>query len=151
MLKPAIEMHCKLKVFGYVPKDQNVNLESRHLGLVQSVEVNNLKNKIDYLSKLIEENIDLDDIIESFKEVRKFEDKYHLNSSNKRIAIAYDKAFRFYYKENLELLEEVGDVIYFSPLRDKKLPEGIDFLYLGGGYPEVFKDELSKNTEMIKV
>lgn len=149
LLKPAIEMHCKLKVFGYVPKDQNVNLESRHLGLVQSVEVNNLKNKIDYLSKLIEENIDLDAIIESFKEVRKFEDKYHLNSSNKRIAIAYDKAFRFYYKENLELLEEVGDVIYFSPLRDKKLPEGIDFLYLGGGYPEVFKDELSKNTEMI--
>ena len=66
-------------------RTRNVNLESRHLGLVQSVEVNNLKNKIDYLSKLIEENIDLDAIIESFKEVRKFEDKYHLNSRIKEL------------------------------------------------------------------
>ena len=110
LLKPAIEMHCGLKVFGYVPKDDELKLESRHLGLVQSVEVGDL---------------------------------------NKKIAIAYDEAFRFYYKENLELLEEAGEVVYFSPLRDKKLPENIDFLYLGGGYPEVFKEQLSKNTDML--
>ena len=61
---------------------------------------------------------------------------------------AYDEAFRFYYKENLELLEELGNVTYFSPIRDEKLPENIDFLYLGGGYPEVFKEQLSKNISM---
>lgn len=149
LLKPAIEIHCNLKVFGYIPKDEKLNLESRHLGLIQSVEVGNLNEKINYLAELIEQHIDLDGIIESFKEVKKTEDKYHLNKGNKKIAIAYDEAFRFYYKENLELLEEVAEVIYFSPLRDKKLPENIDFLYLGGGYPEVFKEQLSKNTEML--
>ncbi|WP_133015674.1 cobyrinate a,c-diamide synthase [Clostridium cuniculi] len=149
LLKPAIEIHCGLKVFGYIPKDDELKLESRHLGLVQSVEVGNLNKKIDYLSEIIEKYIDLDGIIESFKEVKCFEDNYHLSKSNKRIAVAFDEAFRFYYKENLELLEEAGEVIYFSPLRDKKIPEDIDFLYLGGGYPEVFKETLSKNTEML--
>ena len=62
LLKPAIEMHCGLKVFGYVPKDDELKLESRHLGLVQSVEVGNLHEKIDYLAKLIEENINLNRI-----------------------------------------------------------------------------------------
>ena len=150
LLKPAIEMHCGLKVFGYVPKDDELKLESRHLGLVQSVEVEGLNKKINYLEELIEKYINLDEIIESFKDVKKFEDNYHLNRLNKKIAIAYDEAFRFYYKENLELLEEVGEVVYFSPIRDKKLPENIDFLYLGGGYPEVFKDQLSKNTDMLR-
>lgn len=149
LLKPAIEMHCNLKVFGYIPKDEKLNLESRHLGLVQSIEVGNLNEKISYLAELIEKYIDLDDIIKSFEEVNQFKDNYHLNNTNKKIAIAYDEAFRFYYKENLELLEEVGEVVYFSPIRDKKLPENIDFLYLGGGYPEVFKEKLSKNKEMI--
>ena len=149
LLKPAIEIHCGLKVFGYIPKDDELKLESRHLGLVQSVEVGNLNKKIEYLSEVIEKYIDLDEIIESFKEVKCFEDNYHLSKSNKRIAVAFDEAFRFYYKENLELLEEAGEVIYFSPLRDKKIPEDIDFLYLGGGYPEVFKETLSKNTEML--
>lgn len=150
LLKPAIEMHCGLKVFGYVPKDDELKLESRHLGLVQSVEVEGLNKKINYLAELIEKYINLDEIIESFKDVKKFEDNYHLNRLNKKIAIAYDEAFRFYYKENLELLEEVGEVVYFSPIRDKNLPENIDFLYLGGGYPEVFKDQLSKNTDMLR-
>lgn len=150
LLKPAIEMHCNLKVFGYIPKDEKLNLESRHLGLVQSIEVSNLNDKIDYLAKLIEENINLTEIIESFKVISKYSDNYHLENKNKKIAIAYDEAFRFYYKENIELLEEAGEVIYFSPLKDSKLPENIDFLYLGGGYPEVFKEELSKNTSMLK-
>ena len=150
LLKPAIEMHCNLKVFGYIPKDEKLNLESRHLGLVQSIEVSNLNDKIDYLAKLIEGNINLTEIIESFKVISKYADNYHLENKNKKIAIAYDEAFRFYYKENIELLEEAGEVIYFSPLKDSKLPENIDFLYLGGGYPEVFKEELSKNTSMLK-
>lgn len=150
LLKPAIEMHCGLKVFGYIPKDENLSLESRHLGLVQSVEVNNLSKKINYLAELIEKNIDLDEILKNFKDIRRFEDEFHLDKSNKKIAVAYDEAFRFYYKENLELLEEVGEVVYFSPLRDKKIPDNIDFLYLGGGYPEIFKSQLASNVSMLE-
>lgn len=149
LLKSAIEKNCNIKVFGYIPRSEEIILESRHLGLVQSVEVKTLINKIDICARLIEENVDLDEIIKSFKEVQKFKDKFHLKDENKRIAVAYDEAFRFYYKENLELLEEVGQVIYFSPLRDKELPQNIDLLYLGGGYPEVFKDKLSENKSML--
>ncbi|GAB6168910.1 cobyrinate a,c-diamide synthase [Clostridium carnis] len=150
LLKVAIELNCNLKVFGYIPKNEEMKLSSRHLGLVQSVEVDNLINKIEICANEIEDNIDLDTLIDEFKDIDKYEDKFHLDNLGIRIGVAYDEAFRFYYKENLELLEEVGEVIYFSPLRDKKLPDNIDFIYLGGGYPEVFKEELSNNKTMLK-
>lgn len=149
LLKSTVELNCDVKVLGYIPKDDRIKLESRHLGLVQSVEVNNMIEKIERCAQLIEENIDLTYLIEKSKEVKlEIEDKFHLENKKMNIAIAYDEAFRFYYKENLELLEELGKVTYFSPIRDEKLPENIDFLYLGGGYPEVFKEELNKNISM---
>lgn len=150
LLKKLVEEHCKLEVFGYIPRNEKLKLESRHLGLVQSVEVSNIREKIDLCSELIEKYVDVESLIESFKDIKKSEDKFHLKPTNKRIAVAYDEAFRFYYKENLELLEEIGEVIYFSPLRDSELPKNIDFLYLGGGYPEVFKDKLNENKSMLK-
>ena len=150
MLKAAIELNCKIKVFGYIPKNDEIKLSSRHLGLIQSVEVENLMHKIGICANLIEDHVDLDSLIDSFKEIKKYEDKFHIKNKNIRVAIAYDEAFRFYYKENIELLEELGEVVYFSPLRDKELPKDIDFLYIGGGYPELFAKELNNNISMIE-
>lgn len=149
LLKEAIEANCNLKVFGYLPKNQELKLESRHLGLVQSSEIENLEEKIELCAKLLEENVDIDSLLEEFKETETYTDNFHIENKNLKIAVAYDKAFSFYYRENIELLEEAGEVIYFSPLKDEALPENIDFLYLGGGYPEVFYDELAKNTSML--
>ncbi|MFX0548707.1 cobyrinate a,c-diamide synthase [Hathewaya histolytica] len=149
LLKAAIEANCNIKVFGYLPKDESLKLESRHLGLVQSSEIENLEEKIQHCATLLEEHVDIDSLLGEFKETEKYEDDFHIENKNIKIAVAYDKAFSFYYRENLELLEEAGTVIYFSPLKDSNLPEDIDFLYLGGGYPEVFYDELSKNTSML--
>lgn len=149
LLKSVVEENCDVKVLGYIPKDDSIKLESRHLGLVQSVEVNNIVDKIERCAKLIEENIDITYLLQNSKEVKlEVKDRFHLKDRKINIAIAYDEAFRFYYKENLELLEEIGNVRYFSPIRDEKLPENIDFLYLGGGYPEVFKEKLTQNTSM---
>jgi cobyrinic acid a,c-diamide synthase len=65
------------------------------------------------------------------------------------IGVAYDRAFHFYYPDNLDELKSGGcDSILFSPLQDTKLPEGIDALYFGGGYPEEYAETLSKNREM---
>ncbi len=149
LLKAAIKENCNLEVLGYLPKDERLKLKSRHLGLIQSSEVEDLEEKIQICAQLLEKYVDIDLLLQKFKETEKYLDNFHLENRGKRIAVAYDKAFSFYYKENLELLEELGEVIYFSPIADKKLPSNIDLLYLGGGYPEVFIRELSENTSML--
>ncbi|WP_270474624.1 cobyrinate a,c-diamide synthase [Clostridium cochlearium] len=150
LLKAAIEYNCNVKVLGYIPKDERLKIGSRHLGLIQSSEIEDLEEKIDICSEHILKNVDIDELLKIFKETPVYEDNFHLQNEDLKIAVAYDKAFSFYYRENIELLEELGEVIYFSPLNDKKLPKDIDFLYIGGGYPEVFIEELSKNKSMLK-
>ncbi|MBU3160865.1 cobyrinate a,c-diamide synthase [Clostridium frigoris] len=150
LLKSAINKNCNIKVLGYLPKDERLSLKSRHLGLIQSSEIKDLEEKIEICAQLLEKHLDMDLLLEQFKENKKYRDDFHVENKGKKIAVAYDKAFSFYYKENLELLEELGEVIYFSPLIDKALPDNIDFLYLGGGYPEVFVEQLARNTSMIQ-
>ncbi|ARC84892.1 cobyrinic acid a,c-diamide synthase [Clostridium argentinense CDC 2741] len=150
LLKLIIETHCNIKVYGYIPKDEEISLKSRHLGLIQCSEVEDIEYKINKCSEHILSNVNMDELISTFSEVRKYEDNFHIENKNLKIAVAKDEAFSFYYTENLELLKEAGEIVYFSPLHDKKLPDNIDFLYLGGGYPEVFIKELSNNTPMLK-
>lgn len=151
LLKYALEENCKVKVLGYLPKEEKVSLSSRHLGLVQSMEILNLEEKLNICGKLIEEYVDLDEVIDKMQEFKGLAKTNKEDTSKKkslRIGIALDKAFSFYYKDNLEFLESLGEVVCFSPIQDKTLPENLDFLYIGGGYPEVFKEELEKNYHM---
>jgi cobyrinic acid a,c-diamide synthase len=162
LLKKMIEKNTPLKVLGYMPKDERITFGSRHLGLIQSSEVDDLDKKIDIASRILEEHVDIEEILNCLEVTAQYDEiknaysefeygKKLLNNKNNslRIAYAYDKAFSFYYKDNLELFEMVGQLIPFSPLKDKKLPEDIDFLYIGGGYPEVFEKELSNNKELL--
>lgn len=154
LLKYSIEKNCGIKVFGYMPKNEEISLSSRHLGLIQSIEVLNLKEKLDICGEMVEKYVDVDGILSAMKEFHFDDNKWaqssglNLHNKNLRIGVAKDKAFNFYYKDNIELLERIGKVIYFSPIKDVDLPENLDFLYIGGGYPEVFKEELAKNETM---
>lgn len=150
LLKAAVEKHCAIKVFGYVPRDERLSLKSRHLGLIQSREIIDLNKKIDTCAELIEKNLDINLLLECFVPAEKYIDNFHVENTGVRSAVAWDKAFSFYYRENIELLQEAGQVKFFSPLEDKKLPEDVDFVYLGGGYPEVFIEKLSNNKTMLK-
>jgi cobyrinic acid a,c-diamide synthase len=147
MLKDALEMHSDLKVLGCIPKIQDVEFKSRHLGLVQSIEIADIEAKIDAIAEIVIQNIDIEELINLTKEIKATE-ALKVTKRNIKAAVAMDHAFSFYYAENIKLLEMACDVIYFSPLEDKTIPD-CDFLYLGGGYPEVFEEALTKNKSMM--
>jgi cobyrinic acid a,c-diamide synthase len=75
----------------------------------------------------------------------------HVNAGARfRIAVAYDKAFSFYYEDNLDLLRDAGaDILRFSPIADPGVPDGVDAVYIGGGYPELHAEALARNTSML--
>ena len=152
LLKSAVERECGVKVYGYIPNCPECALESRHLGLVTAQEVDNLRNKMQILAQQAEKSIDLDGLIKLMQaqnpiEAEEFVQEY---IGKVRIAVAQDKAFCFYYRDNLEMLEEMGtELIPFSPIGDEKLPD-CDGLILGGGYPELYLDRLSPNTRMLQ-
>ncbi|MGL5245084.1 MAG: cobyrinate a,c-diamide synthase, partial [Sarcina sp.] len=110
LLKSAIEKNCDIKVFGYIPKDERIKLGSRHLGLIQSSEIEDLKDKIEVCAELLKENVDLESLLSSFKDVKTNKTKKVFKNIGLRTAIAYDQAFSFYYRENIEILEDLGEV-----------------------------------------
>ena len=149
-LKPVIERETGIKAAGYIPKLDTV-LKSRHLGLVTPED--DTERIISQTAETISETIDIKmllDIASGCSELQytcsKFASSYDVN-----IGVAYDKAFCFYYKDNIDILKSMGaKITYFSPLNDKKLPDNLDGIILGGGYPEVYADKLSKNEELLR-
>ncbi|WP_270749943.1 cobyrinate a,c-diamide synthase [Fusobacterium hominis] len=152
--KEAIEKFTDVKCLGYVPEDKTLNLSSRHLGLLQADEIGDLKEKIHHLKSVLEKTIAKEEIskISEIADVKSIKYPFeHLKDKYKgyKIGIARDNAFSFYYNDNLELLEYLGFIIVpFSPIKDKKIPE-VDMLYFGGGYPEIYSEQLSKNKSLI--
>ncbi|MBU2510813.1 cobyrinate a,c-diamide synthase [bacterium] len=151
LLKDALLEYTNLECVGYVPKLENATFESRHLGLVQSVEIEDLNNRLDIIADTLVKTVDLDRIIALMATPAFDLSTFHLElpSSSITIAVAKDRAFSFYYRENLELLEACCKVVYFSPLKDRLLPD-CDLVYFGGGYPEVFREELAANQSMLE-
>lgn len=153
LLKEAIEKHTGILVLGYLKRTNELAIAERHLGLVTSAEIPDIKEKAAILSRQIQETVDIEMLLKLSLEADEI-NIYDMGTKiekvgNARIAVAKDKAFCFYYKDNLELLEMLGaKIIYFSPLNDERLPEGIDGLYFGGGYPEVWASELQRNASM---
>ena len=143
---------------GYMPAMPDCSLESRHLGLVTAGEVTDLTGKLQTLATQAEQTIELDRILKIAQEAEPISDDDNLRicdgvhsavSDRPRIAVARDKAFCFYYEDNLELLREMGaELVFFSPLADSHLPDQVHGLYLGGGYPELYPEELSGNSSM---
>lgn len=153
LVKTAIEQECNIPVVGYLLKNDLIEIPERHLGLIPSIERGELDPFFDKLGELIEATVDLDLLYElaKTKELKEYSTNLFDKKAEKgvRIAIAKDAAFNFYYQENLELLEAEGaELVYFSPLKGEVLPEDIHGLYLGGGFPEEFADQLSSLEEV---
>ena len=153
LVKEGIERLAGVSVVGWLPKDPEIHLPERHLGLVPAIERKGLPPLMKRLERLVATNFDLPAIrriAHSAPSVRPVHASTKLSMNGKvPIALARDEAFHFYYPENLELLEDLGaEIVPFSPLKDRRLPRGIAALYLGGGFPEVFAPQLARNLRM---
>lgn len=171
-LAAAVEEASGLPVLGYLPESEEYRMESRHLGLFLPGEIDRLRERIGRLADQMEKSIAVERVLEvagmlplriENKEKEKAENESmeaesiakfpacqeQKVTSRVRIGVARDEAFCFYYQENLHLLEQMGaELVYFSPLRDKKIPDRVDGLLFGGGYPENYARELAKNAAM---
>ncbi len=154
ILKEAIERDTRIRCYGYLNVNKNIQLESRHLGLVPSVEVPDLERKLDEIAAMVEETVDVEGLLSLAATTSPVTGATPLvedapANQGLRLAVAKDKAFNFYYEDNLTYLEGLGvDLIPFSPVKDKALPEDIAGIYIGGGFPEVFASELENNVSM---
>ena len=171
-LAAAVEEASGLPVLGYLPESEEYRMESRHLGLFLPGEIDRLRERIGRLADQMEKSIAVERVLEvagmlplriENKEKEKAENESmeaesiakfpacqeQKVTSRVRIGVARDEAFCFYYQENFHLLEQMGaELVYFSPLRDKKIPDRVDGLLFGGGYPENYARELAKNAAM---
>lgn len=161
-LRPLIE-ELGVKLIGAVPECPEAQLESRHLGLTLPNEQKKLRVRMGALADRLEQCLDIPKLLalagiaedqdlndHEKKETNKKNEKNGYVST-RRIGVAQDEVFCFYYQENLEFLRQNGwEIVTFSPLHDQKIPENLDALLLGGGYPELYARELSENKSMLQ-
>ncbi|MCX6992827.1 MAG: cobyrinate a,c-diamide synthase [Kiritimatiellaeota bacterium] len=144
-------------LFGAIPRGAFPDLPSRHLGLVTANQQNLSATALDAFAGALEQHVRIDEIIRQAQSAPALHLQEGVTPTAPRVAnstvtigIARDDAFHFYYPDNLEALQAQGaQLVDFSPLKDRMFPEGLDAVYLGGGYPEEYAEELSGNTGML--
>jgi len=152
LLQQCLEEELGIKVLGGIPAEKKIRMPERHLGLLPAEENNELQSSIALMAELVEREIDLEYLMEMADNASEIDfswDCQQPQDTEITIGIANDEAFSFYYQDSLDYLQEKGAKLeFFSPLRDKFIPK-VDGLYLGGGFPEMFLEELSSNQAMI--
>lgn len=142
-----------LAILGVIPRNDALQLESRHLGLIPVREKLSIDKKIKSIARSISGFIEIEKIIKLSKDVSNLPQIPKAKKSKKQttIAVALDESFNFYYEDNLDALRRLGaEIVFFSPISDKKIPT-CDGIYIGGGFPEVKGDLLQKNDTMKKL
>jgi len=162
-LQEALKENVKMPCIGGIANNRDICIPERHLGLVTTQEHALSNENINKLADTIEKSIDLKMFVKMLPDIpytdltdnsknKKQDDSLALNCLLKkkvRIGVAMDKAFCFYYQDNLDLLCQSGaELVFFSPVKENSLPEEIDGLYFGGGYPEIFAKELAEKVDL---
>jgi cobyrinic acid a,c-diamide synthase len=145
-----------LPVLGCLPKSSDLHIPERHLGLHTAVErQGEVEAFLDRAGALVAQHIDLEAVWRMARRATPITVDLPEQAAGAspcpmvRLAVARDEAFCFYYEDNLDLLRAAGaDIAFFSPLRDKALPQGAAGIYLGGGYPELYGAHLAANGPM---
>ncbi|MEW8506205.1 MAG: cobyrinate a,c-diamide synthase [Candidatus Thiodiazotropha sp.] len=150
----VVEHYTDIPVLGAIQADNRLQIDERHLGLIPSNENEQSEQIIQLLSASVEQHIDIEKVIEIAAKSSPPETITTRSSScfmpknRLRIAIARDRAFGFYYPDDLDRFRALGvELLEIDTLNDKELPE-IDGLFLGGGFPETAMEALEANRSM---
>ncbi len=159
IIKPLVEEELNICVVGYFSDYKQFHIESRHLGLMMPDEIKDIKEQLQKISEELQKTVSVERVIQIAEKAEELEnegetpDKEEAVFEGKErplIAVARDEAFCFYYEDNLLLLEECGArIVFFSPLYDTQLPKDCNGILIGGGYPELHGEALSRNTDML--
>ncbi len=152
-LRESIEGRAGVPVLGWVGRREEISLPHRHLGLVPALEKNALAEHLEQLVAALEEGVDLFRLLEVARQappLPKAPGEIFPPtplSPRVRLGVVKDAAFNFYYQDGLELLAALGaEIVFVSALSDSGLPPELDGLYIGGGFPEMFLEQLAANT-----
>jgi cobyrinic acid a,c-diamide synthase len=152
-LRAVIEHYTDVPVVGAIHHDERLGIDERHLGLMPSNESHVATAKIKQIGDSIAQQVDLDRVLalsqkEPLKVAHKAEVSTLRSGEKVRIGIARDRAFGFYYADDLDALKAAGaELVPFDTLRNEHLPE-VDALYIGGGFPETCAAELEANSTL---
>jgi cobyrinic acid a,c-diamide synthase len=152
LLREAIESSCQATLLGYLPGDERIRIPERYLGLFTASEDVLPDSVLTLLGDLAATHINLEKLKECASAFTpETEPKGTIDPQIRvRVGVARDRAFCFYYEDNFDALRAAGaEIVEFSPLRDQSLPEDVDALYFGGGYPELYAEELAANHLML--
>ncbi len=161
MLCSSMPRGTKVRVLGYLPKDEGLAVPQRHLGLHTASTLSRARWQAftERACAAVRENVDVEAVLKATARPKRGGHSHgavapratEAASGGVRIAVALDRAFCFYYEENLDILRGLGaTLVPFSPIRDRGLPEDIHGAYIGGGYPELFARALEGNVSMRK-
>ncbi|MBW4671030.1 MAG: cobyrinate a,c-diamide synthase [Cyanomargarita calcarea GSE-NOS-MK-12-04C] len=155
LLKDSLEP-LQLPIIGVLRRQDNITIPDRHLGLIPTEELPELNAVIERLADLGDTCFDWEKLLPLLRSSKEegqartaaaYTSTSPLSHSPIRIGVARDRAFNFYYQDNLDLLQELGaELVFWSPLEDTKLPFGVQGMYFGGGFPEIFAQQLAENT-----
>ncbi len=151
-VKTAIKYYTGLNIIGIIPRDEKLFISERHLGLIPAYERDKIEEFITNAAEFVKKNIDVEKIIDLAYSADSLcyddiDDESNNIKKDINVGIFFDKAFNFYYTENLEELSKYANLKYINSIKDNNLKD-IDCLYIGGGFPEVFAKELERNKSL---
>lgn len=147
-LREVVAHYTRIPVLGAIHKNERLAIVERHLGLIPGNEVDEAEERIDAIADIVAEQIDLDALLAIANGAMAPSPQAPIarhQDHRLRIGIAQDRAFGFYYNEDLDTLRQAADLVPVDTLHDARLGD-LDALIIGGGFPEAFIQELACNT-----
>jgi cobyrinic acid a,c-diamide synthase len=156
LLEEALK-NINLPILGVIRRQNEITIPDRHLGLIPTAELPEITQVFDKLAHIAKTSFNWEKLLPLLKSPQICRDEQllaptnHKLNRNLKIVVARDRAFNFYYQDNLDLLQQLGaELIFWSPLTAKNIPSNVAGFYFGGGFPEMFAEELAANTQVMQ-